>query len=105
MVDIDDPESTLMYRWVIEGRYKLILTYSGKHGRENGFNERFWNQFHSHMDPRPQLFDLLADPHETENLAEQMPDRVSHLVSALDQWYPVTKRSCITKFETKEDEE
>jgi hypothetical protein len=44
-------------------------------------------------------------PKETENLKGQEPDKMSHPVSALNQWYPVTKRCCITKFATKEDDE
>jgi len=99
MVDVDDPEKTLQYRWVIEGPYKLILTYYGEYGRDDGYNKLFWEQYHSHMDPRPQLYDLLADPHETNNLAGELPEKVKHLVSALDKWYPVTKRTCIKTFE------
>ena len=102
LIDVDDPEKTLQYRWVIEGRYKLILTYTGEHGRDKGSNLRHWQRVHSKMDPRPQLYDLLADPHETRNLAGEQPERVARLVAELDQWYPVTKRECLKIYSRKE---
>ncbi len=98
VVDLDDPEQTLLYRWVIEGRYKLILTYTGKYGRNEGHNTRYAEKVHNAMDLRPQLYDLLTDPHETNNLAGEKRDVVEHLVKELDRWYPVTKRDCIKAF-------
>ena len=99
MVDLDDPEKTLLYRWVIEGRYKLILTYSGKHGRDEGTNLFYAERVHDKMDKRPQLYDLQDDPHETNNLAGGKPEVTARLVEKLNKWYPVTKRSCLTEFE------
>jgi uncharacterized sulfatase len=97
-MDIDDPEKTLLYRWVIEGRYKLILTYTGEFGHDEGANKKYAQKVHDKMDPRPQLYDLLADPFETKNLAVEKPELLKHLVEELENWYPVTKRSCITTF-------
>lgn len=34
--------------------------------------------------PRPELYDLLADPGERENVAEAQPERVTELIAALD---------------------
>ena len=52
---IDRPADSLVYRWVIEGRWKLLLTYDGtvsaRYASSNPRDEK-----------RPQLFDLLADP-------------------------------------------
>ncbi|MCK5922074.1 MAG: hypothetical protein KAG66_14120, partial [Methylococcales bacterium] len=61
IADIDNPEETLLYRWCIEGKWKLILTYDGKVGR--------YGRFHKRENPEPLLYDLLADPMETTNLA------------------------------------
>ena len=98
VIDVDDPEKTLLYRWVIEGRYKLILTYAGEYGHDEGANKKYAQKVHDQMDPRPQLYDLLADPGETNNLAGEKPELLKHLVEELNTWYPVTKRSCITTF-------
>ena len=69
-VDIDDPASSLRYRWCIEGRWKLIVP--------NAANE---------PDAEEELYDLEADPHETENLAASNADRVKHLRSLIDGWW------------------
>ncbi|MDF7822595.1 sulfatase [Pontiellaceae bacterium B12227] len=98
VVDLDDPEETLLYRWVIEGRYKLILTYTGKYGRNEGNNTKYAEKVHNRMDLRPQLYDLKSDPHETMNLAGVKRDVVERLVEQLDHWYPVAKRDCIKSF-------
>lgn len=99
VVDLENPEKTLLYRWVIEGCYKLILTYEGKHGRSEGANTGYAERVHNKMDKRPQLFDLLDDPHETKNLAGEMPEVTARLVKELDKWYPVAERTCLVKFE------
>jgi len=101
VVDLDDPEKTLLYRWVIEGRYKLILTYSGKHGRDEGTNLFYAERVHDKMDKHPQLYDLQDDPHETNNLAGKKPELNARLVAELDQWYPVTKRTCLKIFNSE----
>ncbi|MCR9199096.1 MAG: sulfatase-like hydrolase/transferase, partial [Planctomycetaceae bacterium] len=90
VANIDDPEETLLFRWVIEGQWKLLLTYDGKVNR--------YKPVHLRTDPRPQLFDLIADPHETKNLAGEHPELVSKLADSLDQWWHVKKRKVVTKF-------
>lgn len=84
VADLDDPQASLLYRWVIEGRWKLLLTYDGEVGRYAGTHPR--------EEKRPQLFDLLADPHETANLAKQHPDVVARLSQKIGQWWPVEHR-------------
>ena len=101
VVDLDDPEKTLLYRWVIEGRYKLILTYSGKYGHDEGANVGYAERVHNKMDKRPQLYDLQDDPRETNNLAGENPELTARLVAELDQWYRVTKRTCLKIFNSE----
>lgn len=76
---LDRPEASLLFRWAIEGRWKLILPYDGAGARRDadGKDER----------SRPQLFDLQADPHETRNLAARQPDIVDRLRQRIDAWY------------------
>jgi uncharacterized sulfatase len=91
VADIDQPEETLLYRWVIEGRWKLLLTYDGQVGPR-------YASSHSRTEKRPQVFDLLADPHENTNLAAQHPEIVARLAARLQQWWPVTQRQVLTKW-------
>lgn len=53
VAEIDNPEATLLYRWIIEGKWKLLLTYDGKLGR--------YASSHPRTEKRPQLYDLLSD--------------------------------------------
>jgi arylsulfatase A-like enzyme len=88
VADIDRPEASLLYRWVIDGPWKLLLTYDGQLGR--------YARHHPRTEIRPQLFNLLADPHENHNLAAANPSVVAHLAARLQDWWPVTERRVIT---------
>ncbi len=89
VADIDRPEASLVYRWIIEGRWKLLLTYDGV------VSERYASS-NPRDEKRPQLFDLLADPHENTNLAAQHPDVVARLAGRIEQWWPATGRQVLT---------
>lgn len=87
--DLERPEASLVYRWAIEGRWKLLLTYDGEvSARYASANPR--------TEKRPQLFDLLADPHENRNLAAQNPAVVARLAAKLQEWNPVHGRKVLT---------
>jgi arylsulfatase A-like enzyme len=88
--DIDDPEAGLLYRWVVEEDWKLLLTYDGKLGR--------YASSHPRQEKRPQLFNLTEDPHEERNLAAQNPEIVARLAARLQEWWPVTKRKVLTEW-------
>lgn len=91
IADIDNPEASLLYRWTIEGRWKLLLTYDGEVNR--------YQSTHPRDEKRPQLFDLIADPHEEKNLAGEYPEIVARLARHIENWYPVTERQTLTVFE------
>lgn len=82
IADIENPEASLLYRWVIQGSDKLLLTYDGQTGKMK----------FPPSASEPQLFDLSSDPHERVNLVESKPERVAQLSQLLTQWYPVTQR-------------
>ncbi len=82
VADLEDPTESLLYRWCIQGRWKL--TYDGKVNR--------YKAVHLRSKGGPQLFDLLADPHENTNLARQHPERVAELAKKIAAWYPVGDR-------------
>ena len=85
IADIEDPEASLTFRWVIAGKWKLLLTYDGE-------VVRTCEEWDSRTGTEPQLFDLLADPYEKNNLAASHPDVVARLAREIANWYPVTKR-------------
>jgi uncharacterized sulfatase len=91
IADIEDPEASLLFRWCIQGRWKLLLTYDGEVNR--------YKSTHPRTEKRPQLFDLLADPAEENNLAGSNPKVVARLAEKISDWYPVKKRKVLTKFE------
>lgn len=66
VADIDAPAKSLLYRWVIDGDWKLILPVDGKH---------------------PELFAIKTDPSETKNVAAAHPEVVAALTKKLDDWW------------------
>lgn len=88
IVDINDPEKSLLYRWCIKGKWKLILSYDGEINR--------YASSHAY-DKKPQLFDLIADPHEKQNLAEANPKVARTLAKAIEDWYPLKSAKVLKK--------
>lgn len=82
IADVEKPQASLLYRWVIRGHDKLLLTYDGALGRMK-FPPK---------SGQAQLFDLKQDPAETVNLAPQRPERVRTLSAALGDWYVANER-------------
>ncbi|WP_232824793.1 sulfatase family protein [Algibacillus agarilyticus] len=89
MDDLNNPESTLLYRWVIEGQWKLILSYDGKNVS--------YQKYHKDVLSGPRLYNLLEDEHEKNNLAASNPAIVAKLSQKLVDWYPVTSRKILQK--------
>ncbi len=85
IADIGDPEASLLNRWVIRGDYKLLLTYDGAAGSKYG-------RWALPKDPRPQLYNLMTDPHEKNNLAAAKPELVKELGDLIHGWYPLKER-------------
>lgn len=77
IADIYNPEASLLYRWVIQGNLKLLLTYDGNPGRM-GYPPK---------DFAPQFYNLKSDPFENKNLAEDHPDMVEEMTALLNAWY------------------
>jgi uncharacterized sulfatase len=82
IADIQNPETSLIFRWVIRDHHKLILTYDGRRG-----SMKF-----PPTDNQPQLFDLSADPEEATNLASSQPELVRELGDLIGHWYPLRER-------------
>jgi len=80
--DVDDAVRGRLYRWCIEGNWKLLLCDPGDPG--------------TNPDPRsdidqPQLYDLSLDPAETNNLAAEYPEIVKRLTEKIDRWSSASK--------------
>ena len=82
IADIENPQASLLYRWVIRGHDKLLLTYDGAPGKMK----------YPPQSGEPQLFDLNEDPSEKRNLATENPGLVKELSSLLDEWYVPSQR-------------
>ena len=90
LVDLDDPAKSLLWRWTVRDRWKLIVpTSAGSGGAVPGEEGK-------RIDPESQaryargeveLFDLEADPDETQNLARAHPGTVAELRASLDAWW------------------
>jgi uncharacterized sulfatase len=91
IADIENPEASLLFRWAIEEKWKLLLTYDGEVNR--------YASTHPRTEKRPQLYDLDADPHEQKNVAVEHPHVVARLAQKIADWYPVKERKTVTVFE------
>ena len=83
IADIENPQASLLYRWVIRGHDKLLLTYDGAPGKMK----------YPPKGGESQLFDLKGDPKENVNLATKKPDLVKELSALLDEWYIPEQRN------------
>jgi uncharacterized sulfatase len=70
IVEIGNPASSLRYRWLVAGDWKLIVS-SGLHGA---------------TEPA-RLFNLRQDPDERKDLARKQPARVAEMKALLDGWW------------------
>jgi len=84
VADVDDPEASLLFRWGIEGNWKLILSYPGASGR--------YGVVHAIQEPGPQLYDLSADPHETKNVAAAHPQIVQRIAAEIQSTWDVSMK-------------
>jgi arylsulfatase A-like enzyme len=85
VANIQNPEAVLLKRWVIHKQYKLILTYDGQGTRVSGSRS-------ADRATGPELYDLVSDPFEQNNLYGKLPKVYESLRSRLDNWYPLKKR-------------
>jgi len=81
-ISVGNPDETLLYLWCVSGDWKLMIRYKGKdEARHSVINS--W-------DTKPmRLYNLKKDPHETNELSEQHPDKVAELRKKIEAWHPV----------------
>lgn len=89
MMDNSDPEASLAYRWCIRQPWKLILCYDGE-------LEGYGSDTHADMRAEAvRLYNIIEDPDEKTNLAEQQPEVVQQLSAAIEGWYSLGKRKVL----------
>lgn len=71
-IDISRPEANLQYRWLIEGKWKLIVPNLVRVPKDH-----------------VELYDILADPKEEKDVSLLHPSIVEALTKKLDQWWQV----------------
>jgi arylsulfatase A-like enzyme len=78
-VDLRRPELNLTYRWAVaDSRWKLILPNRANLGKDNI----------PKSSGGPELYDLIADPHEERDLAGDQPEVVAELTRLIEEWWP-----------------
>jgi len=90
LVDLDDPTASLLWRWVVRGRWKLIVPERlaatdrrlDVEATALDADSREWLEAGS-----PRLFDLDADSGENRDTAAEHPDLVADLRGILDAWW------------------
>jgi uncharacterized sulfatase len=85
IVAVDQRAANLESRYVVQGEWKLIIHNHANFpppkyaGRPNGKK--------NNPEGKPELYNLMKDPHELNNLAPEHPDKVAALTKVLDQWW------------------
>jgi arylsulfatase A-like enzyme len=92
---LDHPAANLLWRWVTDGRWRLILprTSEADEALKTIPTDRYLTPdlVTTLTAARPMLYDVQADPNEDRNLAETHPEIVTALRSELDAlWKPTT---------------
>jgi uncharacterized sulfatase len=70
VADVENPTASLMYRWVVDGFWKLIVPHDP-----------------NVPEAEIELYNLEDDPHERTDLATDQPQRVEQLRATLDAWW------------------
>lgn len=70
VADVNQPTKSLQYRWVIHDQWKLIDPDPA-----------------NLPNSKPELYNVIDDPHEKRNLADEHPQRVKQLQKRLDAWW------------------
>ena len=83
MISAHEPGKSLWTRSVIQGKWKLV-SYQDPLPKERpnagGHKRKYPGQ-------NQELFDLLADPHESKDLSKAHPDVVAKLQASIDSWW------------------
>ena len=88
--DLDDPARSLLWRWTVKDRWKLIVPATADAGRDPPeWETRLGDAAlrDRYVRGAVELYDVVADPDETRDVAAEQPDRVRDLRRSLDAWW------------------
>ncbi len=91
LVDLNEPAKSLLWRWTVEGRWRLIVPRT--HNATGEFakipeDARLTPALRRTLEiAKPELYDIQADPLEERNLADQHPEVVKAMLGKLDAWW------------------
>lgn len=91
LVDLSEPAKNLLWRWAVEGRWRLIVPRT--HNASGVLAEipedaRLTPALRRTLETaKPELYDILSDPLEEKNLASEHPEVVQLLLGKLDAWW------------------
>ena len=77
---VGNPNDTLQYLWCVEGDWKLLVRHHGKDTTQ-------YRNLHVWDEVPVRLYNLTADPHEKNNLAQQNPEIVQRLSAEIKTWH------------------
>ena len=97
ILDLESPARNLLWRWTIDGHWKLIVPRT--HGAKGELaripaEPRLKGALKKSLESGAvELYDLATDPHEEKNLAAAHPERVAAILRKLDaHWTPTIPR-------------
>ena len=96
LVDLDDPAQSLLWRWTVRDRWKLIVPTTAGVGGALPAEEAKRVDPHSRVRYERgeiELFDIVTDPEETANVAAAHPEAVADLRASLDAWWNPAKQT------------
>jgi uncharacterized sulfatase len=90
LVSLDDPAASLLWRWAVRGRWKIVVPERlaaddprwAFEGVALDAESRAWLE-----SGVPRLFDVVADSGENHDLSAAHPDVVQDLRTTLDAWW------------------
>ena len=90
LLDPEDPARSLLWRWTVRDRWKLIVPATADAAGRGAKHENRLadpDSHDRHERGEVELFDVLHDPGETRNLAQAHPETVRELRQSLDAWW------------------
>jgi len=90
LVAADDPARSLLWRWIVRGRWKLIVPVAADQAAATVPPEGrlIDGESRARLERgEVELYDVAADPAEATNLAAAHPDIVRELRGAVDAWW------------------
>ncbi len=84
ITNIDNPSESILYKVAVGKEWKLILPNTNMVKKEATTRQERYLGYYS---KEPQLFNLIEDPSESNNVASQYPAEVKRLTDKINTWW------------------